>query len=86
MDAITAPSAVDPKGVKTYAQRKDLATACPAFHDLIVTEMARSAAALAQLWEKAYVQANSPDLSKYASYRYPLDLPFTDLDYLKALP
>ena len=67
------------------ARRQPLELACPAFHTLIVNEMARSAAALAQLWDQAYVDGHSPDLGKYRSYKYPLTPDFIPLDYLNGL-
>lgn len=79
LDQVIKPSNQEKK---IRAERKPLKIACPKFHSLIVYEMARSASALADLWDRAYREAGSPDLSRYRSYHYPLQPDFIPVDYL----
>src|SRR5262249_10965561 len=67
LDKIVSPSS---KSVR--AKRLSLELACPVFHDLIVLELARSAVALAQLWDRAYLESQNPHLEGYHSFHYPL--------------
>ena len=67
---------------KTSATRKDAADAYKIYKIMIVEEMARSSALLAQLWEEAYIAAGKPDLSKYRSYKYPFTPDFVRPDYI----
>lgn len=55
---------------------------CPNFKPLIVLQMARSAKALAFLWDQIYLQSGKPNLSAYKSYRYPLTPDFVHPKYL----
>ncbi len=64
------------------AERASLEKACPAFRSMIVTQMARSALALARTWDAAFADATQPDLKKYRSYKYPLMPEFVRPDYL----
>ena len=73
------------RGGSHPAVRLALPQACPAFRPLIVSELARSAATLARLWDQAYIDAGSPDLSKYRSYNYPLTPDFVYPEYLRSL-
>lgn len=70
------------KTVKVYAKRKPLADICPNFKPLIVGELARSIALMADLIDRAYVEAGRPSLKSYKAYTYPLDLDFVPLNYL----
>jgi hypothetical protein len=85
-DKMETPSAVeigpDGKEKRTYGKRVDADKAYPAFKKLIISELARSAASLAQMWDQMYVEAGRPDLTKYKSYRYPLQPDFVAMDYM----
>ncbi len=70
------------KPVKVYAKRKPYGDACPAFRTLIVKELARSVSLMADLIDRAYVDAGRPNLKSYKAYTYPLDLDFVPLNYL----
>jgi hypothetical protein len=73
----------DEKGMKLRekAVRKEPSTAARFFEPVIIKNMARSAALLAQLWDMAYVKAGSPDLLKYRSYQHPFTPEFVAPDY-----
>jgi hypothetical protein len=85
LDVVLEPSKIttDANGLqfKTYAKRSPLETACPPFRALIVKQMARSALALAELWDMAYLESNRPDLKPYRSYVYPLVPQYIPIDY-----
>lgn len=84
LDPVIKPSAVkEDKGMKirTPAERKSAAIGFKKFEKLFVTEMARSAALLAQLWDQAYAEAGEPAIKAYKSYKYPLTPEFVMPDY-----
>ena len=84
LDKVSKPSvAKQEKGMtlKTAAERESSNDAVEKFRPLIIAQMARSAALLAQLWDQAYVQVGSPKLTKYRSYTYPLTPDFVAPDY-----
>ena len=86
LDPITKKSAViKEKGMelKTTAERKSAAVGYKIFRSMIIEEMARSSALLAQLWEEAYIASGKPDLSKYRSYKYPFTPDFVRPDYIE---
>lgn len=63
------------------AKRKPADTVARKYEPLLVTELARSAALLAQLWDQAYREAGSPDFRDYRSYKYPFTVDFVAPDY-----
>jgi hypothetical protein len=63
------------------AKRKPAEEVYKKFEPLLVTELARSATLLAQLWDQAYVEAGSPDFASYRSYKYPFTPEFVTPDY-----
>ena len=68
--------------LRTTAERKSAAVGYKIFHAMIIEQMARSSALLAQLWEEAYIASGKPDLSKYRSYKYPFTPDFVRPDYI----
>jgi hypothetical protein len=86
MDKILKPSAVKEENgtsVRTPAQRPTPDEAAKRFGKLILPELARSARLLAELWDDIYIQAGKPNLSKYRSFKYPLQPDFVPPDYAK---
>lgn len=84
IDPVTKPSTlVKEKGmeIKTAAERKSPAEAFKKMKPYIVTEMARGATLLANLWDEAYRNAGSPKLGAYKSYKYPFTVDFVAPDY-----
>ena len=84
LDPVTKPSHienVDGRETKTPAERKPISAIQAKFSPLIVTDLARSTALLAELWDEAYAKAGKPDLSAYRSWRYPLTPEFVAPDY-----
>lgn len=81
-----ASSQKNEKGMslRSEAERASPASLAPKFEALIVTEMARSATLLAQLWDEAYVQTGRPNLAAYKSYKYPFTPEFVPPDYFEA--
>lgn len=69
--------------IKTSAERKSAAIGYKLFRTMIIEEMARSSALLAQLWDEAYIASGKPDLSKYRSYKYPFTPDFVRPDYIE---
>jgi len=63
------------------AKRPPAETVAKKFEPLLVTELARSATLLAQLWDQAEIEAGSPDFSSYRSYKYPFTPEFVEPDY-----
>jgi len=78
LDVILAPSV---QATKTYAKRPSAADAAVRFRPLIVEELARSAALLAEMWDAAYEAGGKPNLKAYRSYRYPLAPDYVPVDY-----
>jgi hypothetical protein len=62
--------------IKTPASRKDAALVVKQFEPLIVTQLARAAWLLAQLWDEAYVAAGKPQLTAYRAYKFPFNVDF----------
>ena len=83
LDKRTRPSALDKSGVRLPAERPSAEKTAPVFKYLIVDELARSARLLASLWDEIYVESGRPDLSHYASWKYPLTPEFLPPDYTK---
>ena len=79
-DRVITPSTENPR---VKAVRKAPEKACHAFSSIIQSELARSALALAQIWERIYADAGRPDLTHYRSYRYPFQPDFIDPSYVK---
>lgn len=67
-------------------KRKKASEACTVFYPLVLKQMARSAALLAQLWDQAYIKGNRPQVQLYKSYEYPLIPDFIAPDYLEKAP
>ncbi len=85
-DPIKKPSTIkNEKGmeIKTAAEREDISKAVDKFEPLIVQQMARSAALLAQLWDEAYEKVGRPKLAAYKSYKYPFTPEFVVPDYFE---
>ncbi len=78
LDVILAPSV---EATKTYAKRPSAADAAKHFRPLIVEQLARSAALLAEMWDAAYEAGGKPNLKAYRSYRYPLAPDYVPIDY-----
>ena len=73
----------DHKGFITHkpAKRPPAETVAKKMEPLLVTELARSATLLAELWDQAYLEAGSPDFNSYRSYKYPFTPDFVAPDY-----
>lgn len=71
--------------IRKQAVRPAPSEQCPKFRPLIVMQMARSARALAYLWDQVYIQSGRPNLSAYRSYRYPLTPDFVTPKYLQTI-
>lgn len=67
--------------IRTPAVREPIEKTIKKFEPLIIKHMARSAALLATLWEQAYVEVGSPQLSGYRSFKYPFQPEFVVPDY-----
>ncbi len=83
-DLLKKPSEVkEERGMKirTPAQREPLEKTMKKFEPMIIKHMARSAALLAQLWDRAYVDAGKPALHGYRSFKYPFQPDFVMPDY-----
>jgi hypothetical protein len=63
------------------AKRQPAATVANRYQPILVTELARGAVLLAQLWDQAYEDAGSPDFQAYRSYKYPFTPDFVAPDY-----
>lgn len=70
--------------IKTAAEREPASVAFKKMKPMIVTQMARSALLLANLWDTSYTQAGKPKLGAYKSYKYPFTVDFVAPDYLDA--
>lgn len=68
--------------LKTEAVRKAPEKVAPQFKSLIVSEMARSAALLAYLWDEIYQEAGAPSFAKDRSYYFPHQFEYVPLDYI----
>jgi len=67
--------------IKTAAERKPIDLVAKKFEPLIIRQMARSAALLAQFWDEAYAKVGEPKLAAYKSYKYPFTPEFIAPDY-----
>lgn len=67
--------------LKTPAERLPAEEVAQKFEPLVVAQMGRSAALLAQLWDEAYVAVVKPPLGVYKSYKYPFTPDFVAPDY-----
>lgn len=72
--------------LKTAAERQPAKVGYTKMNKLIVTQMARGAVLLANLWDEAYVKAGRPQLAAYKSYKYPFTVDFVEPDYFKEKP
>ena len=72
--------------IRTPAERKPASEGYKRMNKMIVTELARSAVLLANLWDEAYVKAGSPKLAAFKSYKYPFTVDFIPPDYTEAAP
>jgi hypothetical protein len=84
VDPVTAPSTFkQEKGIniKSAAKRQPAEVGFKKFEKLILEQMARSALLLASFWDKAYVEAGSPEAKAYKSYKYPFQPDFVMPDY-----
>ncbi len=70
------------KEVKMPAERKSIKNVGAKFKPMIVSQMARSAALLAKMWDEVFEKSDSPDLAPYKSYQYPFTPEFVPPDYL----
>ncbi|KYG69311.1 hypothetical protein AZI87_08945 [Bdellovibrio bacteriovorus] len=68
--------------LKTAAEREPASVAFKKMKPLIVTEMARGAVLLANLWDEAYISAGRPKIGAYKSYKYPFTVDFVAPDYI----
>lgn len=73
--------------LKTAAERLPGEVGFKRFEKIIVTDLARGALLLANLWDESYVKAGRPKLAAYKSYKYPFTVDFIAPDYfdLKAV-
>ena len=67
--------------VRTDAERQPAAVAFKKMNKMVLTDLARGALLLANLWDDAYVKAGSPKLGAYKSYKYPFTVDFVMPDY-----
>ncbi len=78
LDVLVKPSVA---ATKTAAKRPPVKESAKRFKSLLVKELARSAALLAEMWDAAYEAGGKPNLKVYRSYRYPLMPDYVPLDY-----
>ena len=83
LDTPVRPSQITKDGLKIPAVRKPAANEAKKFEQLILRQMARSAFALARMWDVAYIRSGRPDLSLAQNYRFPHTPKFVWPDYLK---
>ena len=84
VDPVKKPSTVKKEGdkdIRTPAERESIDAVAPKFEALIIPELARSAALLAQIWDEAFEKNGQPKLASYKSYKYPLTPEFVPPDY-----
>ena len=67
--------------VRTEAERQPPAVAFKKMNKMILTDLARGAVLLANLWDEAYVRAGRPKIGAYKSYKYPFTVEFVPPDY-----
>lgn len=68
--------------VKSAAKRNASEETAKKMRPLLVRQMARSAALLAQYWDSIYEQSGKPKLQAYKSYQYPFEPDYVAPDYL----
>lgn len=68
--------------IRTPAKRKMKSDTLKNYRPVLVQEMARSAALLAQLWDDIYDKAGEPKLGEYKSYAFPFEVDFIPPDYM----
>ncbi len=67
--------------IRTPAERQPFEVGYKRMNKMIVTELARGAALLAELWDESYIQAGRPQLAAFKSYKYPFTVDFIPPDY-----
>lgn len=67
--------------IKKSAERQPAKVGFERMNKMIVSQMARSAVLLANLWDQAYTSAGSPKLASYKSYKYPFTPDFIAPNY-----
>jgi len=85
LDPVKKPSTVtkeNGKEVRTPAERENPEAGYKRFNKNVVTELARSAVLLANLWDQAYTDAGQPKLASSKIYKDPLTVDFIAPDYL----
>lgn len=70
-----------PSPRKEYAKRPPAENMVSKFEPLILQQMARSALALAEFWDRMYAEAKKPSLKEYANYKFPFEPEFVWPDY-----
>lgn len=80
--ALLKPSATDPEGKRTAAERRAPADVRSDFHAVVVERLATAADVLARLWLIAWEDAGRPDFRGYRSFAYPIAPEFVPADYL----
>lgn len=84
LDPMTAPSTFkQEKGIslRSAAKRAPAETGLKKFEKLQIEQMARAALLLASFWDKIYLEAGSPEVKAYRSYKYPFTPEFVMPDY-----
>lgn len=84
VDPVTKPSSLKLErgmSIKVKAERRPATVGFQKFEKLMVTQMGRAAKLLAHLWDQAFIEAGSPEVKAYKSYRYPLTPDFVMPDY-----
>ena len=84
VDPVIKPSSLKLErgmSLKTKAERRPATVGFQKFEKLMVTQMGRAAKLLAHLWDQAFIEAGSPEVKAYKSYRYPLTPDFVMPDY-----
>lgn len=84
LDPVIAPSSYkQEKGLslKSAAKREPAEIGFKKFENLQIEQLARSALLLASFWDKIYLEAGSPDLKPYKSYKFPFTPDFVMPDY-----
>lgn len=75
--SILAKSVADPdSGKQASAKRKPAKNVARRYEKFAVERLAVGADALARLWQLAWQDAGSPDMSQFSSYYYPVQPPF----------
>lgn len=70
--------------IRTEAERQSTSVAFKRMNKMILTDLARGATLLANLWDDAYEKAGRPKLNAYKSYKYPFTTDFVMPDYFEA--